>query len=106
MTPMRIQSLAENNDRTGGSTIDDRNLGRPMGPPNSSPPKRKTTRLWILPESWKTRGGAPPLEPIASARVSHNSLHGATRRAQAPQALRLDLSPQPRRRRTGQEAIR
>ena len=105
MTPMRIQSLAENNDRTGGSTIDDRNLGRPMGPPNSSPPKRKTTRLWILPESWKTRGTRTAGSAV-SARVSHNSLHGATRRAQAPQALRLDLSPQPRRRRTGQEAIR
>ena len=105
MTPMRIQSLAENNDRTGGSTIDDRNLERPMGPPNSSPPKRKTTRLWILPESWKTRG-TPLVKPIAAPRVSHNSLHGAERRAQAPQALRLDLSPRPRQRRTGQRPSR
>ena len=105
MIATRIQSLAEDNDRTSGSTIDDRNLGRPMGSPNSSPPRPKKTRLWILPESWKTREALPAKSTVA-ARVSHNSLHGAVRRAQAPQALRLDLSPRPRPRKTGQKPYR
>jgi len=94
MIVTRIQSLAEKNGRAGASRIDDLNLGQPLGPLESGPPRSKLTRLWIPPESWKTRG-TPPVEPIGSARVSHNSLHGAARRAQAPQALRLDLYPKP-----------
>jgi len=105
MIATRIPPLAENNGRTGSSTIDDRNLGRPMGTSEFRAPRPKTTRLWILPESWKTRGTLPA-KPTVSARVSHNSLHGAARRAQPPQALRLNLSPGPRQRRTGQEPIR
>lgn len=88
----RIGPLVDENDLAGASRIDDLDLGRPMGPPEIGLSRSKVTCLWIPPESWKTRG-TPPIEPIASARVSHNSLHGAARRAQAPQALRLDLSP-------------
>ena len=105
MIAARIKPLAEDNGCAGASRINDLNLGRLMGPRKFRPQKSKATRLWILPESWKTRG-TPPVEPIASARVFHNSLHGATRRAQAPQELRLDLSPEPRPRRTGQEPMR
>jgi hypothetical protein len=105
MIAARIGSLDEENGRAGASRVNDLNLGRPMGPLKSRSPRSKPTRLWILPESWKTRG-TPPVEPIVSRRVSHNSLHGTARRAQAPQALRLDLSPRPRQRRTGQEPIR
>ena len=105
MIAARILSLAEDNGRAGASRRDDLNLGRPMEPLKLKPWRSKATRLWILPESWKTRG-TPPVEPIASQRVSHNSLHGAARRAQARQALRLDLSPRTRQRRTGQEPIR
>jgi hypothetical protein len=105
MIAARIQSFAEENGPAQASRVDDLNLGRPMGPLKSGPPRSKATRLWILPESWKTRG-TPFVEAIVSARVSHNSLHGAARRAQAPQALRLNLSARRRPRRTGQEPIR
>ena len=105
MIAARIQSLVEENGCAGTSRIDDLNLGRPMGSLKLTLCRSKATRLWILPESWKTRG-TPPVEPIASARVSHNSLHGAARRAQDQQALRLNLYPKPRQRRTGQEPIR